>query len=172
MKRLIIERVPDCDPVIGYWLGAIQEARSRTVRCLEGLPSAALDWTEECSLHTIGTLLYHIAAIEADWLFAEVLESGFPPDVEAILPYDVRDNQGMLTIVRGGTLDDYWERLSAVRQYLMTAFQRMSLDDFRRSRTLPEYEVTPEWVLHHLCQHEAEHRSEMAALRSRFEAQK
>jgi hypothetical protein len=31
---------------------------------------------------------------------------------------------------------------------------------------MPDYEVTPEWVLHHLCQHEAEHRAEIAALRA------
>jgi uncharacterized damage-inducible protein DinB len=41
----------------------------------------------------------------------------------------------------------------------------MHLDEFRRIRSLAEYGVTPEWVLHHLMQHEAEHRSQIGALR-------
>jgi uncharacterized damage-inducible protein DinB len=45
----------------------------------------------------------------------------------------------------------------------------MTLQDFRRPRQLPEYDVTPEWILHHLMQHEAEHRGEMGILRTRAE---
>jgi hypothetical protein len=44
----------------------------------------------------------------------------------------------------------------------------MSTDNFRRARSFPDYDVTPEWVVHHLCQHEAEHRSEIAALQTQF----
>ena len=40
----------------------------------------------------------------------------------------------------------------------------MDLTDFRRARALALYDVTPEWVLHHLCQHEAEHRSQLGRL--------
>jgi uncharacterized damage-inducible protein DinB len=36
---------------------------------------------------------------------------------------------------------------------------------------LPPYDVTPEWVLHHLMQHEAEHRSQIGALRARAQRQ-
>jgi uncharacterized damage-inducible protein DinB len=41
----------------------------------------------------------------------------------------------------------------------------MSLQEFRRVRVLPDYDVTPDYVLHHLMQHEAEHRGEIAMLR-------
>jgi uncharacterized damage-inducible protein DinB len=168
--QLFVERVPGSDPAVGHWLWAIQDARSRTVRALDGLSPDALDWSDACSPHTIGTLLYHIAAIEADWLFADVLGKGFPPKLEAVFPYEVRDEQGKLTLVKGQKPESYWERLKIVREYLLDTFQKMSLEDFRRSRIQAKYEVTPEWVVHHLCQHEAEHRSEMAALRSRYEA--
>jgi uncharacterized damage-inducible protein DinB len=30
-------------------------------------------------------------------------------------------------------------------------------------RIFPQYEVSPEWVLHHLSQHEAEHRGEIGS---------
>jgi uncharacterized damage-inducible protein DinB len=40
----------------------------------------------------------------------------------------------------------------------------MDLTEFRRVRSLEYYDVTPEYVLHHLMQHEAEHRSQIGAL--------
>ena len=56
-------------------------------------------------------------------------------------------------------------RLGAVRAQLLATFSAMSLDDFRRLRALPEYDVTPQWVVHHLLQHEAEHRGEIGVNR-------
>jgi uncharacterized damage-inducible protein DinB len=74
--------------------------------------------------------------------------------------------------VTGESLDDHWARLEEVRRRLLAAYQTMTLEDFRRVRALPEYDVTPEWVLHHLMQHEAEHRGQIAALRARAEGKR
>jgi uncharacterized damage-inducible protein DinB len=172
LKQLVIHPFPDCDPLIGAWLGAFQDARNRTSEALDGLSPKAVDWQDACSPHTIGTLLYHIAAIEADWLFTEVLEREFSPEIAALLPYDVRDSEGNLTHVEGETLEELWERLRMIRQTLLDAYRQMSLEEFRRARVLPKYEVTPEWVLHHLGQHEAEHRSELITLRAHFQEDK
>jgi hypothetical protein len=48
---------------------------------------------------------------------------------------------------------------------LLDAYRRMDLAEFRRVRSLEDYDVTPEYVLHHLMQHEAEHHSQIGALR-------
>jgi uncharacterized damage-inducible protein DinB len=45
----------------------------------------------------------------------------------------------------------------------------MALPEFRRVRSLTHYDVTPEYVLHHLMQHEAEHRGQIGTLRARAE---
>jgi hypothetical protein len=37
--------------------------------------------------------------------------------------------------------------------------------DYRRARNFEHYDVTPEWVLHHLAQHEAEHCGEILTIR-------
>ena len=44
----------------------------------------------------------------------------------------------------------------------------MSLSEFRRVRHLETYNVTPQWVVHYLLQHEAQHRGQIAILRYRF----
>jgi uncharacterized damage-inducible protein DinB len=40
----------------------------------------------------------------------------------------------------------------------------MTVAEFRRPRPVNFYLVTPEWVLHHLMQHEAEHRGQIEIL--------
>jgi hypothetical protein len=82
---------------------------------------------------------------------------------------DVRDEAGLLSRVSGRLPAEHDEMLDAVRAYLLEAFRTMTPEDFRRPRHLPDYDVTPEWVVHHLAQHEAEHRGQIGELRLRAE---
>lgn len=168
-RSLVVKNIPDCEPEIGRWLWALDDARQRTRKALEGLNPAVVDWASEHHNHTIGSVLYHIAAIEMDWFAVEVMEGKLPQSAWNDFPYEVRDAQGHLTHVDGLNLAEHWRRLDSVREMLMNAYKFMSLDEFRRVRVLDDYVVTPEWVLHHLCQHEAEHRSELAAIRAAAE---
>jgi uncharacterized damage-inducible protein DinB len=167
MKRqLILEDLAGYDPEIGRWLWAMEDARRRTKETLQGLDDRALDWVASHAENSIGALLYHIAAIETDWLYADVLEGAeFPPDLVALFPHDVRDDQGKLVAAAGETLADQIHRLDTVRRYFLDVFRGMTLAEFRRVRHLPDYDVTPEWVIHHLMQHEAEHRGQIGELR-------
>ena len=165
-RNLVMAAAPGIAPEIERWLWALADARSRTLARLEGLPPEALDWTPPAGENAIGTLLYHIAAIEMDWYMAEVLElTDYPADVMAHFPLDVRDDQGRLTPCAGLDLAAHLARLTMIRERLLATFREMSADEFRRIRRLADYDVTPEWVLHHLMQHEAEHRGEIGLIR-------
>jgi len=168
-EQRILEPIPGPDPIIGRALARINETRGRTLRTLEGLTDDVLDHTLECVTNSIGTLLYHIAAIELDYVQADVLEGAPLPDsLWALFPVDVRDEQGRLTVVRGESLDQHLARLAAVRKMLIEVYLRMTVDDFFRPRSLPEYDITPEWTIHHLIQHEAEHRIHITILKERW----
>lgn len=167
-QRVIVP-LPGCVPEIGIALAMIEDCRARTRNALRDLNPAAVDRVDGLNGHSIGTLLFHIAAIEIDWLATEVLEGKAPDSIWAYFPHEVRDEQGKLTSVMGVNLDDHWKRLDVVRGLLLETFKAMSLDEYRRVRELEQYDVTPEWVLHHLMQHEAEHRDEMISLRAAAE---
>ncbi len=167
--KLIVDVHLSQEPEIGRWLWALQDTRQRTMREIGRLSPAMLDWLPGGDESSIGTVLYHLADIEADWLYVEVLEKPFPPEVAALFPYGTRDEQGHLTQVQGISLEQHLERLEIVRGLLLNAYQQMDLAEFRRTRSLANYDVTPEWVLHHLMQHEAEHRSQIGALRIKAE---
>lgn len=156
--------LPGYAPEIGTWLWALEDTRRRTKIVLHDVHPQVLDWTPPWGGNSIATLLHHIAAIEIDWLYSDVLEQEFPPEVNDLFPFEVRDEQGLLIAIHGLTLDDHVQRLDATRAILLKAFHRMEIQDFRRPRSQPKYEVTPEWVLHHLIQHEAEHRGQIGEL--------
>ena len=169
-KKLIVEPAPGEDAGIGRWLWAVEDARRRTGEELEHLTPPVIDWRPPEEEVSIGSVLYHMAVIEADWLYVEVLEEPFPEAVTALFPYGVRDEAGRLVLAEGESLEAHLGRLAAVRSRLLAAYRGMDPDEFRRARALPEYDVTPEWVLHHLMQHEAEHRSQIGRLRMRAAA--
>lgn len=168
-KQHIVVPLPDCEPEIGRALWMLEDCRNRTRRSLADLNPAAVDWVGGFNHHSIGTLMYHIAAIEISWFGIEVAEGSLPGEVWEQFPYEVRDQQHRLTPVRGLSLDDHWRRLDYVRGLLLEFYNPMSLEDYRRPRHLEEYDVTPEWVLHHLMQHEAGHRDELEMLRQASE---
>jgi uncharacterized damage-inducible protein DinB len=163
-----VEPLPGYEHTSGRWLWVLEDTRRETKEeALTGLVSTALDWTPPHSENSIGTLLYHIALIELDWLYTEVLESQpWPEELKQLFALDDRDVQGRLSPLRGETLEEHLHRLDLVRQHLLASFRGMTLQEFRRPHPFPRYRVTAEWVLQHLIQHEGEHRGQIQLLRS------
>jgi len=146
-------------PEIEAALWRLEDTRERTLSLLGNVPGKYLDL--ETHGNSIGTILYHIALIEADWLYTDLLEQPLPFELGDLFPTGARDQDGILTFIQGQTIDQHLERLSTVRNTLLDTLRGMTIDDFHRMRKLPDYDVSPAWVLHHLSQHEAEHRGEL-----------
>jgi uncharacterized damage-inducible protein DinB len=155
-------------PQIAPWIWGLEETRRRTRRAVEDLSRAALDWADPQGGNSIGSILYHTAAIEIDYLYADLLQAPFPADIVALFPYDVREEDGRLTPVLGFDLDWYLDRLDYTRAALLEVFRPMTVEEFRRVRHLADQpiDITPEWVLPHLIQHESTHRAEIEARRA------
>lgn len=162
---LVLEPIAD-DSEVGRWLAALEDARRDTVRELDTVTAPMLDWRPPLLLDSIGTLLYHIALIEMSWLMDEIFAGEEPPDwLRAVLPFPDRDAEGRLTRVAGEPLEVHVQRLARIRDYLIERLRTLPNDDFHSLRRLERYDVAPDWVLHHLLQHEAEHRSHVAFVR-------
>jgi uncharacterized damage-inducible protein DinB len=170
-ELLTVDPLSGCVPEIGRMLSMLEDTRSRTNETLESLSDAALKWEPTRDENSIGTLLYHLAAVEADWLYVEILgQTPFPTEIVDLFPRDMRDDEGRLSVAETDGLATHVDRLAIVRHALLDVYTAMSLAEFRRARHLPDYDVTPEYVLHHLMQHEAEHRGQIGLLRVLYEA--
>jgi uncharacterized damage-inducible protein DinB len=163
---LTLKPVAARDPLVGRWLSYLGDGRIRTTNVIEGLTVEMLEYQHVPFQNTISTLLGHIAAIEMDWLYSEILEQEIPPEVLALLPSDVRDKTGNLMEVTGVSLEQHLEKLEKTRTIFIEQLKTMTAEDFLRARSLEHYDVTPEWVCNHLLQHEAVHRSQMILLRN------
>jgi uncharacterized damage-inducible protein DinB len=119
----IVDAHLSTEPEIGRWLWAIQDARQRTMEELARLLPAMIDWLPGGDESSIGTVLYHMTDIEADWLYVEVLEQSLPPAVAALFPHPTRDERGQLTQVQGYSLEDHLQRLATIRGLLLAAYQ-------------------------------------------------
>jgi hypothetical protein len=168
-KRLVLEPLGD-DPEVGRWLAALEDGRRDTLRELEGVTAAMVERRADGPLESIGTILYHIALIEADWVASEILGLGEPPELAALLPWPDRQPDGRLTTVEGVRLEEHVGRLAGVREFALDRIRSMPAAEFHRVRALPAYDVAPDWVIHHLLQHEAEHRSHIALIRDTLAA--
>ncbi|HSJ82258.1 MAG TPA: DinB family protein [Acidimicrobiia bacterium] len=173
-RRAVVEPLEGCPPEIGASLWTLQETRRRTLAYVQGMGQDALDWEPPGKRHNVGTLLYHIAAIEVDWLYIDLLGRKYdeerripecPPELADRLPYPILLDDGAYTPVGGEPLSVHEERLSVIRKAFVDTLTGMSLEDFRTLRPSGNDEVTPEWVIEHLAQHEAEHRGQIWEVR-------
>ncbi len=124
-------------------------------------------------------MLYHIAVFEVDWLYVDILGGDYdmdhripncPPKIAAYLPYPLIMEDRSYTPVEGELLGTHLERLSVIREAFLEVMGGMSLTDFRTLRPSDDEMVSPEWVVEHLSQHEAEHRGQIWEARVAAEA--
>ena len=163
MKRILeVVALSGFEPEIGKAVWLLDDTRRRTLELLEDLAEEFVD--HPVNGNTIGTILYHIALIETDWLYSEILEKPIPDEAMVLFPDEVRDQDGRLSKIKGVSLEEHLFRLSEIRKTLKDILLGMTLEDFHRKRILDPYEVSPQWVLHHLSQHEAEHRGEIGSI--------
>ena len=152
------------DPLGGGAVWMLDDTRARTLRAVEGTEPELIDALALGGGNSIGALLYHVAAVELDWLYQDMLAQPFPDWSNALFPYEVRERGGRLTPVRGILLGDHLERLASVREHLHEELAAMTGDELRGVPDGSPSGATREWVLHHLREHEAEHRGQIQEL--------
>jgi uncharacterized damage-inducible protein DinB len=164
-ELLVLEPIAE-HPEVGRWLSAMQDGRRDTLGELDDVTDEMVDRRVVDELNTIGTLLYHVALVEADWLLDDIFgaKAAWPFD---LLPFGDRDPKGVLTEVRGELLAEHIGRLAAVRDLFLERMRPMTVEEFHAPRARERYDVSPAWVVHHLLQHEAEHRAHIAWVRDR-----
>ena len=165
-ERLDLDPAVAAVPEVGRWLAALEDGRADTLRELEGVTPEMIDARPAGSENSIGATLYHVALIEADWLFDDLLGQRLDTtELAPLFPVDDRDEAGALSPLAGVALEEHLDRLARVREVVLREVAPMSLEAFTRVHERARYDVSGVWVVHHLLQHEAEHRSELGWLR-------
>jgi uncharacterized damage-inducible protein DinB len=172
-EQRTIGPLPASHPELGRWLWALEDTRRRTLEALDGITRDELDWTPPGLANSISTLLYHTALIETDYLCIDILGmDDYFPDLKALLPVPDRNEAGELVAVTGVALQDHLSRLATIRTRFLDRVSSLSPEQMAIPREFPawNYDISPEWTLHHLMQHEAEHRGEIVTIRTLYKA--
>ena len=176
MTQLQITPPDGYDPEIGRWLWALQDVRRRyTLRRVKDLDPRLVDWEgPDGRENAIGSLLYHIALVELGWLYGDLKGlTDLPPAVKPDFPFPSGEpDRNHLTRVLGIPLAEHIARLDRSREVLLQELQGISSDEWRRLRRPHDfekvnYEVTPEWAVFHLVEHEAGHAFQISSLKAR-----
>lgn len=169
-ERLEVTPLAGYPVEIGRWLWALEAVRSKTLKVVRGMDQATLDWQgPDGRDNAVGSLLYHIGLVEMSWLFLDVLQREFPAEVQGDFPVDAGSSEAGLTPVLGVPLEVHLGRLTRSRSVFLETMRHMPLDDWRRLRGPgdEDYDVTPEWVVFHLVEHEAGHAYQISSIRHR-----
>ena len=155
-KSQTVEPLPGFKPEIGLSLWTLQETRRRTLAYVDGISQLALDHNPP------------VDSSGSDDMDRRI--PNCPPEIAAHLPYPLIMEDRSYTPVEGELLATHLERLSVIREAFLDVLGAMSLTDFRTLRPSGDQMVTPEWVVEHLSQHEAEHRGQIWEARIAAEA--
>lgn len=152
-------------PLMGRFVTMLVDTRRRLHRDLTDLDPEELDRTLPWAPNSVGTLLYHIAAIELDWTHSDLLGTEFPDGTSEWFAADVRNESGVLSPV----IEPYGRhlaRLAWTRGQLMAALASLDDADLDETRGEGGDANGVAWILHHLMQHEAEHRGQIGEVRA------
>jgi uncharacterized damage-inducible protein DinB len=166
-EQLVLGSAPGLDPEIARWLSAFEEVRRDTLTVLHAVAAEDVDRDLGDGGDSMGTVLYHVALVEVDWVYTDVLDQQdrIPRD---LFPHDDRVEDGHLTPVRGESLDHHMERLSKTREIVLGELRAMDAEGYHRARPRERFDVAADWVVFHLIDHEVEHRVRLSALRDGF----
>lgn len=107
------------------------------------------------------------------WLYGDLKQMTALPPVKPDFPFPSQEpDRRHLTRVLGVPLAEHVARLDRSREVLLKEFQGIPPDEWRRLRRPPDfeevnYEVTPEWAVFHLVEHEAGHAFQISSLKAR-----
>ena len=115
----------------------------------------------------MGTLLLHIAAVEFSWILEDIFKRPMGREWEVAFPIRVGMPQ-----VSGKPLEYFVETLDRVRTEVRSALATLTDTDLNRVVIPQDESGAPEshgytirWILHHLVEHEAHHRGQIAMMK-------
>jgi uncharacterized damage-inducible protein DinB len=168
MTTIDLEPASGYAPQIGLFLAQMENVRLGTKRYIEGLTPEQLAWHPNPKIESIGTLLLHIAAVEFSWILEDIFKRPMGQEWEIAFPIRVGIRQ-----VSGQPLEYFVDKLDAVRGEVRSALATLADSELDRT-IIPQdsagaaqetHGYTIRWILHHLAEHEAHHRGQIAVMK-------
>ena len=143
-------------PKLAEIYGMLTETRARLLEEVEGITQEQLDYTPDIKkFETIGTLLFHIAAIEFSWFFEDIFKEEMEYETWKYA-FALRETLEPPQLT-GKPLSFYLEKLQMLRDQVYDTLQTLKDEALQKVVDSGGRKFTVYWILHHIDQHEALH---------------
>jgi len=159
---------PGLSTGIGYYLSGMEEVRSQVVRAVKDISDNLIGKPAFLGAHSIGGLVLHIG--EAEWFWMKMVVSGHKLTEEdrKAAYWDILDDVERVT--RNGYTTAFClqeaEKIRNQTRDVLFGFNDSDLDriiSFERGGKTTEHSLR--WILHHLIDHEAQHKGQILMLK-------
>lgn len=163
-KELItLDRRGDLSPRVAFFFSMMDRIRHRLLRAVEDLSDDEIDYSPDMELiETIGTLLLHIAGVEWSWIFEDI--DGEEMDYEKWKHAFALREENLPQLTKQG-LQFYIDRLTEVRNEVFLRLRDLDDSNLHILVDVGSAEVSIEWILFHLLEHEAMHIGQISILK-------
>ncbi|NPD89060.1 MAG: DinB family protein [Asgard group archaeon] len=170
-KALRKTEFEELSPRVALWYSLMYETRERLFRVLRDLTQEELDYTpDERKFETIGTLLFHIAAVEWSWIFEDIDEQKM--DFEEFKHGFALNPEVNIPQLKNQRLQFYVNKLEKIRQEVYQRLKKFKDEDLDRIVESEGEKYSIEWILFHLIEHEAMHIGQIQLLKRLFSKEK
>ncbi|MCK4971820.1 MAG: DinB family protein [Candidatus Heimdallarchaeota archaeon] len=165
-----LKNYEELTPRVSYYYSMLQEVRERLLSIIDVLAEETLDFTpDERNFETIGTLLFHIAAIEWSWVFEDI--DGLEMDYENFKHAFALRPDVDIPQLKGKKKQFYLNQMKEVREEVFQRLTKFSDEDLDNIVETKAYKFSIEWILFHILEHETMHIGQILLLKRLYEKQ-
>jgi uncharacterized damage-inducible protein DinB len=168
MTRRTLNSLPGFSTEIGFYLSGMEEVREQTRAAVEGMSDDQIGRPAIPGAHAIGALVLHIG--EAEWYWMQCVVSGqkVTDEIRHAAYWDVlKDSKRFSeqTYSAEFCLNEI-KKLREQTHTTLAAFKDSDLERiFSTERSGETHERSLRWILHHLIDHEAQHKGQILMLK-------
>jgi uncharacterized damage-inducible protein DinB len=168
MRRRVLTPHPGLSTAIGYYLGGMEEVRRQLVVAVKSIPDDQIGKPPFLGSHSIGGLVLHIG--EAEWFWMKMVVGGHQlTEEDKKAPcWDILDDVD--SVARNGYTTEFClNEIDKIRNLTRDVLFSYNDKDLERIITYDRQGETTEynlrWILHHLIDHEAQHKGQILLLK-------
>ena len=168
-KRSTLEAADGVTVGIGFYLSAMEEVREQLRETVGGLSVEEIGRRAIAGAHPIGALVLHIGEAEWWWMRCVIEGHELTPEDRARSYWDVlEDPEGFAQ--KGYSAQFCLDEIDRLRttetRRILASFGDSDLERvFTHRNDERTREVSLRWVLHHLADHEAQHKGQISMLK-------
>jgi uncharacterized damage-inducible protein DinB len=168
MRRRVLIPHPGLSTGIGYYLSGMEEVRKQIDVAVRTIPNDLIGKPPFLGSHSIGGLVLHIG--EAEWFWMKMVVGGHQlTEEDKNAPYwDILDD--VERVSRNGYTTEFClneaEKIRNQTRDVLFSYNDKDLErmfTFEREGKTTEYNLR--WILHHLIDHEAQHKGQIFMLK-------